>query len=206
MEESIEKETEKSNIIRVLYIEDNRVEIKIIAKELLTSQRFKFIIRNALDRTSGIEMIKSEEFDVILLDLGLPESFGKDTFYAVFKECGAVPVIVLTGNEDEEVGIDLIKAGAQDYLIKGQVNAQLIIKSISYAIERNNLLINLNQALKEIKTLSGLVPICANCKKIRDDKGFWTQVETYISKHSNAKFSHSICPDCQKILYGKVYQ
>jgi cytochrome bd-type quinol oxidase subunit 2 len=60
---------------------------------------------------------------------------------------------------------------------------------------------DLETALSEIKTLSGLLPICASCKKIRDDKGYWNQIESYIRTHSSAEFSHSICPDCIKKLY-----
>lgn len=60
----------------------------------------------------------------------------------------------------------------------------------------------LSEALEQIKTLSGLLPICASCKKIRDDKGYWNQIEIYIQKHSNAQFSHGICPDCAKKLYS----
>jgi len=63
--------------------------------------------------------------------------------------------------------------------------------------ERDNLL----KALNEIKTLAGLLPICASCKKIRDDKGYWNQIESYISEHSKAEFSHGICPECAKELY-----
>ena len=63
----------------------------------------------------------------------------------------------------------------------------------------------LNKALDEINTLQGIIPICANCKKIRDEKGFWDQVEAYISQHSNALFSHSICPDCAQKLYPDLY-
>ena len=59
----------------------------------------------------------------------------------------------------------------------------------------------LSEALKEIKVLSGLLPICASCKKIRDDTGYWNQIESYINQHSEAEFSHSICPDCAKNLY-----
>lgn len=62
----------------------------------------------------------------------------------------------------------------------------------------------LKQALDEVKTLRGIVPICANCKKIRDDKGFWSQVDKYVSDHTEAKFSHGICPDCAKGLYPKL--
>lgn len=67
--------------------------------------------------------------------------------------------------------------------------------------EMKELISKLQKAFEEIKTLRGIVPICANCKKIRDDKGYWEQVENYVSKHSEAIFSHSICPDCMKSLY-----
>lgn len=67
--------------------------------------------------------------------------------------------------------------------------------------EREKLISKLQEALDNIKTLKGLLPICANCKKIRDDKGYWNQIEAYIRDHSDAEFSHSICPDCAKILY-----
>ena len=60
---------------------------------------------------------------------------------------------------------------------------------------------NLEQALGQIKTLSGLIPICSKCKKIRDDKGYWQQVEVYVRDHSSANFSHSICPDCAEEIY-----
>jgi preprotein translocase subunit YajC len=68
-------------------------------------------------------------------------------------------------------------------------------------IEKDNLIVELKDALDKVKTLSGLLPICASCKKIRDDKGYWNQIEIYIGSHSNAEFSHSICPDCLKKLY-----
>jgi PAS domain S-box-containing protein len=67
--------------------------------------------------------------------------------------------------------------------------------------EREHLIKELQEALADVKTLSGLVPICANCKQIRDDKGFWMQVESYIQEHSQARFSHGICPDCMRKLY-----
>ncbi len=67
--------------------------------------------------------------------------------------------------------------------------------------ERERLITELQEAAAEINTLSGLFPICASCKKIRDDQGYWNQIESYISEHSEAEFSHSICPDCQEKLY-----
>jgi integral membrane sensor domain MASE1 len=67
--------------------------------------------------------------------------------------------------------------------------------------EKETLIRSLEEALNEIKTLSGLLPICAQCKKIRDDDGNWKQLETYIQTHSDAQFSHGICPECSKVLY-----
>lgn len=67
--------------------------------------------------------------------------------------------------------------------------------------QREKAIAELREALSEIKTLSGIIPICASCKKIRDDKGFWNKVETYLQAHSQASFSHGICPDCSRKLY-----
>jgi|GEM_PF-1669853 len=67
--------------------------------------------------------------------------------------------------------------------------------------DREKLILELKQALKDINTLKGLIPICANCKKIRDDKGYWNRIESYIESHSEAMFSHGICPDCADALY-----
>jgi hypothetical protein len=71
-------------------------------------------------------------------------------------------------------------------------------------VEREALVQYLQKALSEVKTLSGFIPICASCKKIRDDKGFWNQIEAYIRDHTEAEFSHGICPDCEKKLYGDI--
>ena len=67
--------------------------------------------------------------------------------------------------------------------------------------EKEKLIAQLQKAMQDVKVLSGFLPICASCKKIRDDTGYWRQLEEYISKHSNALFSHGICPDCCKKLY-----
>ena len=68
-------------------------------------------------------------------------------------------------------------------------------------MERKNLIVELKDALAQVKTLRGLLPICSHCKKIRDDTGYWNQIESYIHKHSDAEFSHGICPECAKKYY-----
>jgi PAS domain S-box-containing protein len=92
------------------------------------------------------------------------------------------------------------KVGTQ---ITGAIaNAQLFAERKRVEVEREKLIRDLQKALSEVKTLKGIFPICASCKKIRDDKGYWNQVEVYIRDHSEAEFSHGICPDCTKKLYG----
>jgi len=98
--------------------------------------------------------------------------------------------------------------GAQDYLVKGQINGSTLLRTLRYAVERkqiererDKLILELQQALAEVKKLGGLLPICSSCKKIRDDRGYWHQVEQYIAAHSEAQFSHGVCEDCMRKLY-----
>ena len=80
-----------------------------------------------------------------------------------------------------------------------------VTKRVQAEAEREKLIAELEQALARIKTLRGLIPICVSCKKIRDDEGFWNQVEEYIEQHSEAEFTHGICPDCATTLYPELY-
>ena len=89
--------------------------------------------------------------------------------------------------------VRLFKASVESYLA-------LLFES------NERLIIDLQKALSEVKKLSGFLPICASCKKIRDDQGYWNQIEEYISDHSEAQFSHGICPDCARKLYPELYQ
>ncbi len=75
-------------------------------------------------------------------------------------------------------------------------------KKIEIQRDRERLIKELEKARGQIKTLNGLIPICSNCKKIRDSTGYWNMIESYIERHSNAVFSHGICPDCSDKLYG----
>jgi len=82
----------------------------------------------------------------------------------------------------------------------------LIIARKNHEEEKERAIIEREKTLDEVKILRGLLPICASCKKIRDDKGYWTQIESYIANHSEAQFTHGLCPDCAKKLYPKFFQ
>ena len=104
--------------------------------------------------------------------------------------------------------IIILRTSTQRQEAGGQLIYQSICRDITqrkkFESEREQLISDLKQALSEIKTLSGLLPICASCKRIRDDKGYWQQIETYISEHSDTVFSHGICPECTRKLYPQI--
>jgi len=90
-------------------------------------------------------------------------------------------------------------------LLFGLISQQLANKITSAYQREKKITARLEQSLKEIKVLRGILPICASCKKIRDDNGYWNQIEAYFSTHSEAEFTHSVCPECQEKLYPKFY-
>ncbi|MBF0202072.1 MAG: hypothetical protein HQK66_12315, partial [Desulfamplus sp.] len=81
-----------------------------------------------------------------------------------------------------------------------------VTKEMKAEEEREELLVRLQEAMNKVNVLSGLIPICAGCKQIRDDEGYWNQLETYISRHSDVQFSHGICPECAQKLYPEIFK
>jgi len=197
----------KTTAIGALLIEDNPDDAVLIERYLKASQKGTYNVIHVETLADGLESLKRVVFDVILLDLVLPDGpMGIATFETVYAQAPHIPIIVLTGHDDDELAVEAVQKGAQDYLVKGLVTGPMLGRAIRYAIERKKLLTQLEHSMKEIRKLRGFLPICANCKKIRDDKGYWTQVEVYISEHSEAEFSHGICPDCAQKMYPKYYQ
>ena len=193
-----------TNIINVLLIDDDSFQHLFVKSLLSVPSIYKFNYHSATTLIEAWEYMSSNNVDVLLLDLCLKESDGKDTFKQSYLRFPNIPIIILTGNNNDKLGLELVNMGAQDYLIKEQVSAILLIRSIVYAVERHSIIKKLNNAIDEIKTLNGLLPICASCKKIRDDKGYWNVVEKYIEERSFAKFTHGICPDCIKKIYPNL--
>lgn len=197
--------------VRVLLIEDSPADAFMI-EEMLSEAGGDFILERVSRLSEGIERISRGGLDIIISDLGLPDSQGMETVRTLIPRAMGVPLIVLTGLCDDQVGIPAVQEGAQDYLVKGQVNGAVLARSIRYAIERKlmenereRLIRELTDALATVKRLSGLLPICASCKKIRNDKGYWEQIDAYIREHSEAEFSHSLCPDCAHRLYPEYF-
>jgi DNA-binding NtrC family response regulator len=191
--------------INILYIEDNPGDVVIMEEMLSGEQGAGFQLESADLLSTGLERLEKGGIDVVLLDLSLPDSHGLETFERMRNRTSGVPIIVMTGTDDKTLAVKAVQEGAQDYLVKGRVDAPVLVRAMRYAIEREKLVVELRKALEQIKTLRGLIPICASCKNIRDDQGFWHQVEAYIGAHSEAEFSHGLCPACAKRLYPEVF-
>lgn len=196
------------NLLHVLLIEDNPGDARLVREMLNELQGAPCRVDWKDSLTAGIESLEGGGVDVILLDLSLPDSHGDATFTRMHAAAPDIPIVVMSGLDDETVAVQTVRDGAQDYLLKGQADGALLYRAIRYAIERKEaeteregLIRDLQDALAKIRTLQGLLPICASCKRIRDDKGYWNQIELYISQHSDAVFTHGICPECVEKLY-----
>lgn len=116
-------------------------------------------------------------------------------------------VLILTARGRKADVVAGLAAGANDYLAKpfdaGELRARVNVgrRMVEMQEELASKIEELNRALGQIKTLRGIVPICSSCKKIRDDEGYWQQVEVYVRNHTEAEFSHGICPSCMERLY-----
>jgi DNA-binding NtrC family response regulator len=186
--------------LSILIIDDNPEDVATYKRLLRKSNDYSFLILEADTGTGGLNLFTENNVDCIMLDYRLPDADGLELLE---KMAITKPVIFLTGYGNETVAVEAMKKGATDYLIKNQIDGEILTRSIRYSIsqkksqiERENLITELQDALGKVKTLSGLLPICSSCKKIRDDQGYWKQLESYISDHSDALFSHGYCPEC----------
>lgn len=116
-------------------------------------------------------------------------------------------LIILTGRAGKEDIVRGLESGADDYITKpfdeNELKARIRVADRMVRVQANlsNKIKALQDAMDEIKILKGFIPICSNCKQIRDDDGYWERIDLYIQKHSEASFTHSICPDCTRKLY-----
>ena len=122
--------------VEILLFEDNPGDAGLIEEMLEEFADFPYELKNVETLNEGLSLLKERPFDVILTDLRLPDSDGIDTFLDIHARNSRIPIIILTGSEDEKIGIDAVKKGAQDYLVKGQVDGRLLKRSIQYSIER----------------------------------------------------------------------
>jgi len=126
----------ENKFIKILIIEDNPEDLRMIDEMLKEVENPVFELHHSKRLSDGIRCLIRDSFDILLLDLSLPDSVGLDTFFSVYEQAPEIPIVILSGFDDEETAVKAVSEGAQDYLVKGQVNSPLLSRSISYAIER----------------------------------------------------------------------
>ena len=166
-----------------------------------------------LTAASGEECLKlagEQKPDLILMDVVLPDINGVELCRRIKSdpELKSIFVVLISGakiSSDEQA--DGLDDGADGYITRPISNKELrarvnaMVRILKTERERDQVIAELQAALSKVKQLSGMLPICSHCKKIRDDKGYWKQIESYIQTHSETEFSHSICPVCAKTYY-----
>lgn len=198
--------------MKVLLAEDD-----LVSRTLLLTILTKWG-HEVVEVSDGAEAVLALESDndlrLAILDWIMPVMEGPEVVRKVRESIPSreryVYIILLTQKDSRSDIVEGLGAGADDYMVKpfdhNELKARITtgqrIAELQQALASANA--ELRSALAQLKKLSGLLPICAVCKKIRDDKGYWQQIESYISEHSEALFSHSVCPDCAKKLYPGV--
>lgn len=205
--------TEKKNI---LVVDDTKMNLMILVKTLGDEG---YRVRPALSGAAALEAAGKEAPDLILLDIMMPDMDGYQVCRTLKKDplLKDIPVIFISAMDQVEDKIKGFEAGGVDYVSKpfqtkevlARVGTHLTLRALQRDLESKNTHLEqlnreLRKALTELKTIRGIIPICAHCKKIRDDKGYWTQVEAYFQEFSDAKFSHSICPKCANEYYSDM--
>jgi CheY-like chemotaxis protein len=193
--------------MRVLIAEDNSTTRSLL-QEALTDWGFE-VLAASDGKEAWQQLAHGEAPQLILLDWTMPEMDGIEVCRAVrqLPHFRTNYIILLTARNSPDDVVVGLEAGADDYITKpfepAELRARLQvgvrIVALQHSLARR--VDELENALARVKQLHGLLPICSYCKKIRDDQNYWQQVEAYISSHTDAQFSHGVCPDCyERIL------
>jgi CheY-like chemotaxis protein len=195
------------NETSILLVDDRPGNLKVLL-DLLKEQHFHVYIADSGER--AVSTLENIEPDLILLDVMMPGMNGFETCRRIKSDerWAAIPVIFMTALDDVEDKLAGFDVGGVDYITKPFQRVEVLARINTHVAlrkkdrERERLIAELKDALAEVKTLSGLLPVCAGCKKVRDDKGYWNQLETYLQNHTDANVSHGLCPDCMDKMYG----
>jgi phosphoserine phosphatase RsbU/P len=188
--------------MKILVAEDQPVSRHILA---VTLRKWGYDVTAVEDGTGAWEVLQSNPPPALaILDWLMPGMDGIEICRAIRKRPHVIPeyLILLTARRSREDKIRGLQSGADDYITKPfdreELRARVQIGFRVLGLQRAlaDRVRELEAALSKVKTLQGLMPICSYCKKIRNDRNYWQHVEAYISEHSDAKFSHGICPEC----------
>lgn len=193
--------------IHILVVDDDP-DILFATMRVLKKEGYE--VQGAETGSECLEKTVQEHPDLILLDVQLPDILGTDICFKLRNSPDHQKKYIMmmsgekTSSHDQADGLD---AGADGYIIRPVSNRELLsrvklmVRLIRAERQNDRYISELKQAIEKIKVLSGIVPICMHCKQIRDDQGYWNKLESFISKHSDAQFSHSICDACMEKYY-----
>ena len=191
----------------VLLVDDQPGNLKVLL-DLLKEHGMRVYIANSGDR--ALATLNNIDPDLILLDVMMPGSNGFETCERIKQNetWAKIPIIFMTALDDVEDKLAGFEAGGVDYITKpfqrvevlARINTHIALRQREQ--EKERLIIELEDALAQVKTLRGLLPICSQCKKVRDDTGYWNHLDAYLEKHTDANVTHGMCPDCMEKLYA----
>lgn len=188
--------------MRVLIAEDDPVSSRMLHHSL---ENWGYHVEAVPDGVSAWQALRRDDAPPLaILNWMMPGMDGPKICRKVRESLGprAVYIILLTARNRVEDVVDGLLAGADDYVAKPfdaeelRARVQVGERIVGLQSQLTERVIQLENAMSQVKRLQGLLPICSYCKKIRDDKDYWQAVDTYIASHSDAYFGHSICPDC----------
>jgi AmiR/NasT family two-component response regulator len=190
--------------VRILVVEDDPSSALLVAT-ILRKEGYA-VVGSASSGPDAIALTTAERPDLVLMDVELTgEMDGVDAAFAIREGAGS-PVVFLTSKTDPVVLERARTVEPHGYLLK-PIDPRALRPAIEMALhkhrmerERQELIERLEAALAEVEQLRGLFPICAWCRKVRDDHGYWDSIEGYLAKHLNTQYTHGICQDCAKKL------
>ena len=210
----------------ILIVDDSRDEQDLLSIRLREAGYGSLMVADSAEAAFGIlgqgnVGQGTGAVDLILMDVMLPGLDGLEACRRIVASewLQDIPIIVITAKTDENDLLAAFAAGAMDYIRK-PVNPTELVARVSSALalkeertvrkaREQDLLMRtqeLERALREVKVLRGLIPICAKCKRVRTDTGDWQQLEVYVQNHSEAEFSHGVCQVCMKAVYPDVFK
>ena len=209
----------------ILIVDDSRDEQELLSTWLRAAGYGSLMVADSAEAAFGILGLENAGertgvIDLILMDIMMPGVDGLDACRRIMATewLQDIPIIVITVKTGEQDLLAAFGAGAMDYIRKPVKPAELVARvssALTLRAERNTrkareqeLLLRtqeLEHALREVKVLRRLIPICAHCKRVRTDTGDWQRLEEYIQDHSEAEFRHSICQVCTKEVYRDVF-
>lgn len=189
--------------VRILIADDEAVSRRVLQAKLSS---WGYDVQVCEDGPSALQILQRDSRPPLaVLDWLMPETTGLEICQTLRQQTGGSPpvyLILLTSNARREDVVAGLEAGADDYIVKPfhpddlRARVQVGVRVVGLQRALAARVQELEQTMSRVQQLQGLLPICAYCKKIRDDRNYWSQVESYIARHLNVQFTHGICPEC----------